>query len=80
MEQRYKKQLHDIWSKTCQEMDTIQEQTSQGDVQYEKDFSQIWVAQEETESMTEIFKKRFDKDLQCTPPFSVADMNPVKAK
>lgn len=43
MEQKYKKQLQDIQSQTCQEMDMIQEQTSQGDVQYEKDFSQIWV-------------------------------------
>lgn len=61
-------------------MDVIQEQTSQGDVQYEKDFSQIWVAQEEPESITEIFKNRFDKDLQGTPPLSVADRSPVKVK
>ena len=61
-------------------MDKIQEQTSQGDVQYAKDFSQIWVAQEEPESMTEIFKNRFDKDLQCTPPLSVADKSPAEAK
>lgn len=51
-------------------MDMIQEQTSQEDVQYEKDFSQIWVAQEEPESITEIFKNRFDKDLQGTPSLS----------
>lgn len=60
-------------------MDKTQEQKSQGDVQYEKDFSQIWIAQE-PESMTEIFKNRFDKDLQCTLPLSVADKNPVKDK
>lgn len=47
--------------------------TSQGHVQHEKDFGQIWVAQKETEIMKNIFENRFDKDLQCTPPSSVAD-------
>lgn len=54
--------------------------TSQGYVQHEKDFGQIWVAQEEPEIMTKIFKNRFDKDLQYTPPSSVADKSPAKAK
>lgn len=53
---------------------------SQGYVQHRKDFGQIRVAQEEPEIMTEIFKNRFDKDLQCTPPSSVVDKSPAKAK
>lgn len=61
-------------------MDKIQEQTSQGDLQYEKDFFQIWVAHEEPESTTEIFKNGFDKDLQCILTLSLADKSLVKAK
>lgn len=53
---------------------------SQGYVQHKKDFGQIRVAQEEPEIMTEIFKNRFDKDVQCTLPSSVADKSPAKAK
>lgn len=53
---------------------------SQGYVQHEKDLGQIWVAQEEPEIMTKIYKNRFDKDLQWTRPSSGADKSPAKAK